>query len=155
MIMERTLLLIKPDAIERCLVGKIISRFEDKGLKITGIKMMRLDMPMIEEHYGHLKDKPYFPRIAEFMMSAPIIAVCIEGIESVRIVRSMCGVTNARDAAVGTIRGDMSMSTRSNLVHASDSVETAEVEIRRFFKEGEIHPYEKRLDAIVFIDAVP
>ena len=153
--MERTLLLIKPDAVERGLIGKIISRFEDKGLKITGIKMLRVDLALLEEHYSHLKDKPYFPRIVEFMMSAPIVAVCIEGIDSVSIARSMCGVTNAREASPGTIRGDMSMSIRSNLVHASDSIETAEIELKRFFRDAEIFSYHKKLDDIIFIDAKP
>jgi nucleoside-diphosphate kinase len=125
--MERTLLLIKPDAVERGLVGKIISRFEDKGLKLAGMKMIRFDLPLLEEHYGHLRDKPYFRKIADFMMSAPVIAVCLEGQEAVSVARSMCGVTNAREASPGTIRGDMSMSIRSNLVHASDSLENASV----------------------------
>jgi nucleoside-diphosphate kinase len=153
--MEKTLLLIKPDAVERGLIGKIISRFEDKGLKITGMKMLKLDLPLLEEHYGHLKDKPYFQRITEFMMAAPIVAVCIEGIDSVSIARSMCGVTNAREASPGTIRGDMSMSIRSNLVHASDSIETAEIELKRFFRDAEIFSYHKKLDDIIFIDATP
>jgi nucleoside-diphosphate kinase len=153
--MEKTLLLIKPDAIERGLIGRIISRFEDKGLKITGMKMIKLDLPLLEEHYSHLRDKPYFQRIAEFMMSAPIIAVCIEGIDSVKIVRSMCGVTNAREASPGTIRGDLSMSIRSNLVHASDSMESAEIELKRFFMDAEIFSYNKKLDEVIFIDAKP
>ncbi len=153
--MEKTLLLIKPDAVERGLIGKIISRFEDKGLKITGMKMLRVDLPLLEEHYSHLKDKPYFPKIAEFMMSAPIVAVCVEGIDSVSIARSMCGVTNAREASPGTIRGDMSMSIRSNLVHASDSIETAEIELKRFFRDAEIFPHHKKLDDVIFIDAKP
>jgi nucleoside-diphosphate kinase len=153
--MERTLLLIKPDAVERGLIGKIISRFEDKGMKITGMKMLRVDMPLLEEHYSHLKDKPYFTRITEFMMSSPIVAVCIEGIDSVSIARSMCGVTNAREASPGTIRGDMSMSIRSNLVHASDSIEASERELMRFFRDAEIFSYHRKLDDIIFIDAKP
>ena len=153
--MEKTLLLIKPDAVERGLIGKIISRFEDKGLKISGIKMLKVDLPLLEEHYSHLKDKPYFPRIADFMMSAPIIAVCVEGVDSVSIARSMCGVTNAREASPGTIRGDMSMSIRSNLVHASDSIETAEIELKRFFRDAEIFSFHRKLDDIIFIDAKP
>ena len=153
--MEKTLLLIKPDAVERGLIGKIISRFEDKGLKISGIKMLKVDLPLLEEHYSHLKDKPYFPRIADFMMSAPIIAVCVEGVDSVSIARSMCGVTNAREASPGTIRGDMSMSIRSNLVHASDSIETSERELKRFFRDAEIFSYHRKLDDIIFIDAKP
>ena len=153
--MERTLLLIKPDAVERGLIGKIISRFEEKGLKITGMKMLRVDLPLLEEHYSHLKDKTYFPRIVEFMMSAPIVAVCVEGIDSVSIARSMCGVTNAREASPGTIRGDMSMSIRSNLVHASDSIETSEIELKRFFRDAEIFSFHRKLDDIIFIDAKP
>jgi nucleoside-diphosphate kinase len=153
--MERTLLLIKPDAVERGLIGKIISRFEDKGMKITGMKMLRIDLPLLEEHYSHLKDKPYFPRIVDFMMSSPIVAVCIEGIDSVSIARSMCGVTNSREAAPGTIRGDMSMSIRSNLVHASDSIETSERELKRFFRDAEIFSHRRKLDDIIFIDAKP
>jgi nucleoside-diphosphate kinase len=153
--MEKTLLLIKPDAVERGLIGKIISRFEDKGLKVSGMKMLRVDLPLLEEHYGHLKDKPYFPRIAEFMMSAPIIAVCVEGVDSVSIARSMCGVTNAREASPGTIRGDMSMSIRSNLVHASDSIDSAEIELKRFFRDAEIFSYNRKLDEVIFIDAKP
>jgi nucleoside-diphosphate kinase len=153
--MERTLLLIKPDAVERGLIGKIISRFEDKGLKITGMKMLKLDLPLLEEHYSHLRDKPYFQRITDFMMSAPIVAVCIEGIDSVRITRAMCGVTNAREASPGTIRGDMSMSIRSNLVHASDSVESAGIELKRFFMDSEIFSHNRKLDEVIYIDAKP
>lgn len=152
--MEKTLLLIKPDALKRGIVGKVISRFEDKGLKISGMKMMKLDIGLLSEHYAHLKDKPYFNKIADFMMSAPVVAVCIEGIEAVRTVRSMCGVTNGREASPGTIRGDMSMSIRSNLVHASDSIETAEIELKRFFNDEELYSYNRKLDDLIFIDAL-
>jgi nucleoside-diphosphate kinase len=153
--MERTLVLLKPDAIERTLIGRIIARFEDKGLRIAGLKMMRLSAELLDEHYGHLKELPVFPKIVAFMMSAPVVAMCIEGLEAVQVVRSMCGVTRSRTALPGTIRGDLGMSIRSNLVHASDSPETAAIEIRRFFAETELFAYERRLDALIHIPDKP
>jgi len=149
--MERTLVLIKPDAIERCLIGQIISRFENKGLRIAGIKMMRTDSSLLHEHYGHLKELDVFPKIVEFMMSGPIIAMCIEGLDAVKVVRGICGVTKARDAAPGTIRGDLAMSIRTNLVHASDSLETANIELKRFFSDTEIFDYTRKIDSIIHI----
>ncbi|MEN6473475.1 MAG: nucleoside-diphosphate kinase [Syntrophaceae bacterium] len=149
--MERTLVLLKPDAIERALIGRIIARFEDKGLRIVGMKMMRLEEDLLHEHYSHLKELPVFPAIVAFMMSAPVVALCIEGLEAVQVVRSMCGMTRSRAALPGTIRGDLGMSIRSNLVHASDSPETAEVEVRRFFDAAELFAYERRLDTLIHI----
>jgi len=149
--MERTLVLLKPDAIERALIGRIIARFEDKGLRIVGLKMMRLEADLLDEHYAHLKELPVFPEIVAFMMSAPVVALCIEGLEAVQVVRSMCGVTRSRAAIPGTIRGDLGMSIRSNLVHASDSPETADTEIRRFFAEAELFAYDRRLDTLIHI----
>ncbi len=148
--MEKTLILIKPDAIERGMVGRIISRFEDKGLTIVGFKMLSADTKLLEEHYSHLKDKPFFPRIKEFMTTIPIIAMCVAGLDAVEVVRSLCGVTNSREAAPGTIRGDWGMSIQSNLVHASDSKDTAEVEIDRFFEKDEIFDYERMLEKIIY-----
>lgn len=149
--MERTLVLIKPDAIERGLIGRIIARFEDKGLKIIGMKMLKADEALLEKHYAHLKDRPFFPEIVAFMMSAPIVAMCIEGLEAITVVRTMCGVTNSRNALPGTIRGDLAMSTRSNLVHASDSQASADREIELFFDKAELFPFEKRLEGIIQI----
>jgi len=149
--MERTLVLLKPDAIERALIGRIIARFEDKGLRIVGLKMMRLGAEVLEEHYSHLKELPVFPEIVAFMMSTPVVAMCIEGLEAVQVVRAMCGVTRSRAALPGTIRGDLGMSIRSNLVHASDSPETAAAEIERFFSQAELFAYEKRLDSLIHI----
>lgn len=148
---ERTLVLIKPDAVERALIGKMIMRFEEKGLRIAGMKMMQLDKALLEEHYAHLKDLPVFPAIIAFMMSAPVVAMCIEGLEAVKVVRSMCGVTKSSAAQSGTIRGDMAMSIRSNLVHASDSPKTAVIEIKRFFSKEEVFTYERMLDALIHI----
>jgi nucleoside-diphosphate kinase len=134
--------LIKPDAIQRGLVGRIITRFEEKGLKITGIKLMTLSDELLNEHYSHLADKPFFPGTRSFMQSTPVIAICIEGLDSVETVRRLCGITKAREAAPGTIRGDWAMSVQANLVHASDSIETAQKEVPRFFNESELFEYE-------------
>lgn len=105
---------------------------------------MQLDDKLLKEHYAHLADKPFFPGIASFMSSSPVIAQCWEGKDAVQVVRNICGVTNAREAAPGTIRGDLGMSIQSNLVHASDCLETAEVEVPRFFKPEELMDYEKK-----------
>ncbi|MFH1224746.1 MAG: nucleoside-diphosphate kinase [Candidatus Diapherotrites archaeon] len=141
--MERTLVIIKPDAMNRDLAGKIIARFEAKGLKIAGIKMETLGKEMLGEHYAHHREKPFFPGLVKFMSGAPCIFLALEGKDAADVVRKMCGATNGRNAEAGTIRGDFSVSTQANLVHASDSKETAEKEIKRFFKAGELHEYEK------------
>jgi len=141
--MERTLVLIKPDAIQRGLIGEVTRRFERKGLKLVGMKMMTLHDALLEEHYSHIADKPFFPGISKFMQSAPVIVQCWEGLEAVNAVRILCGITKAREADGGTIRGDYAMSVQCNVVHASDSVKTAEVEIPRFFSPKELFEYEK------------
>ena len=148
--MERTLVLIKPDAVQRAMMGKIITRFEEKGLKIAGMKMMQADDALLEEHYAHLKDKPFFPRIREFMISTPIIAMCIEGKEAVNVVRKLCGITNSREADPGTIRGDWGMSIQSNLVHASDGPDTAVAEVKRFFNDNELFDYTRELYDVIY-----
>ncbi len=141
--MERTLILLKPDCVQRSLVGKVVSRFEGKGLKIVGMKMMQLEDKLLDEHYSHLKEKPFFAGIRKFMKSTPVIAMVLEGLECVEVVRTMCGPTNARKAPAGSIRGDFGMSVQSNIVHASDSSETAEKEVKRFFSKSELFEYEK------------
>ena len=143
--MERTLILIKPDAVARGLAGIILNRFEAKGLKIAGMKMLQLDDAILRDHYSHLAAKPFFPGIAAFMKSLPVIALCLEGKEAVDVCRSLCGVTNARKADPGTIRGDLSISMQCNLVHASDSTETAQAEVARFFKADELSDYQPAL----------
>lgn len=140
--MERTLILIKPDAIQRGLAGRIITRFEEKGLKIVGIKFMQLGDDLLNEHYSHLADKPFFAGIRRFMQSTPVIALCLEGLDCVETVRRVCGITKAREAAPGTIRGDWAMSIQANLVHASDSLETAKAEVARFFSDSDILEYD-------------
>lgn len=141
--LEKSLVILKPDCIQRNLVGEIISRFEKKGLKIVGIKMMQVSDVLLEEHYLHIKDKPFFPGIREFMKSSPVIVMALEGYGVIDSLRIIVGPTKGYTADGGTIRGDYSMSTQSNLVHASDSAEAAEVEVKRFFKEDELYNYKK------------
>ena len=148
--MERTLVLIKPDAIQRGLIGRIIERFESKGLKITGMKFLGLTDDLLNEHYSHLLDKPFFGGTKRFMQLTPVIALCLEGLDSVETVRRLCGVTKAREAAPGTIRGDWAMSVQANLVHASDSLETARTEVARFFNDSELFDYESSLSGLVY-----
>ncbi len=150
--MERTLVLIKPDAVSRGLMGRLISRFEAKGLQIVGCKMMQLDDRLLAEHYAHLADKPFFPRIAAFMKTTPVVALCVQGLEAVEVVRQMCGVTNSRAAAPGTIRGDLGMSIQCNLVHASDGADTAEIEVKRFFRPEELFDYTPLNRGIIYAD---
>jgi nucleoside-diphosphate kinase len=142
-IKEKTLVLIKPDGIQRGLIGEVITRFEKKGIKVIGIKMMSLDEAILREHYAHIADKPFFPGVSKFMRSSPVIAVCLEGLEVVNAVRILCGITKAREAEAGSIRGDLGMSVACNVVHASDSVETATKEVPRFFKDDELFDYDK------------
>lgn len=143
MAMERTLVLIKPDGVQRGLVGEIISRFEKKGLKMVACKMMRLDEAVLREHYAHIADKPFFPGVAKFMKSSPVLAMCWEGLECVEAVRLITGVTKGRAADAGTIRGDFAMSVSCNVIHTSDTVENAAKEVARFFNADEIHEYFK------------
>ena len=139
--MERTLIILKPSAVQRGLVGRVLERFEQKGLVISGLKMMQLDETILREHYAHLVDRPFFPSLVRSMTATPVIVAAIEGKDAVACVRAMVGVTNCRNAAPGTIRGDFGMSGQENIIHASDSVENAEIELKRFFKPGEIFEY--------------
>ena len=138
MMLERTLVLLKPCTIERALVGEIVSRFEKKGLRIAGMKMMQLDDEILADHYSHLVGKSFFGILKESMMRTPVIAMCLEGIDAITVVRNITGSTNGRLADVGTIRGDYCMSNQQNIVHASDSPESAEIELKRFFRQEEI-----------------
>ena len=148
--MERSLIIIKPDALQRGLVGEITKRFENKGLKLTGCKMIQLDAEILKVHYAHLADKPFFPGISAFMQSTPVIAQIWEGFEAVEAVRIIVGITKARAADAGTVRGDLAMSFQNNVVHASDSVENAEIEVKRFFEEGEVFKYDTTMDSHVY-----
>jgi nucleoside-diphosphate kinase len=140
---EKTLVLLKPDALQRNLLGEILHRFERRGLKIIGLKMMQASDAVLDEHYAHIKDKPFFAGIRDYMKSYPIVAIALSGIKAVSIVRSMVGPTKGYDAPAGTIRGDFSLSTQTNLVHASDPAENPESEVNRFFKPEELFSYKK------------
>lgn len=141
MSMEKTLVLLKPCTLQRSLVGEVTRRFEQKGLRLAGMKMMWLTDELLSEHYAHLAAKPFFLRVKDSMRAAPVIACCYEGVDAIAAVRALAGPTNGRLAAPGTIRGDLSMSFQENIVHASDSPETAAVEIARFFRPEEIFDY--------------
>ncbi len=143
--MERTLILIKPNAIQRGLAGDIITRFERKGLRIAGMKMLFMNDELVREHYAHLVERPFFPYLKASMQASPLIACCLEGAEAVETVRLMVGATNSRKALPGTIRGDFSMSGEQNVVHASDSVENAITEINRFFEPCELFDYDSAI----------
>lgn len=148
---ERSLVLVKPDGVQRGLIGNIINRFEDKGLKMIGLKMMALDDVVLEAHYAHLSDKPFFGEIKEFMKSSPIVAMAWEGGEgAVSAIRILVGPTKGHEAPAGTIRGDYGLSGSNNIVHASDSVENGQAEVDRFFSEEELFDYEKTLDSHIY-----
>ena len=138
--MEKTLVLLKPSCVQRQLIGEIVNRFERRGL--AGMKMMQLSDEILREHYAHLVDKPFFPSLAASMQASPVVALALEGVDAVQVVRTMTGSTNGREAAPGTIRGDYSMSNQQNIVHASDSTSNAEIELKRFFKDEEIFDYQ-------------
>lgn len=150
--MEKTLIIIKPDAIQRGLVGSVIQRFEQKGLKLIANKMAKLDAGTLKEHYAHIADKPFYPGIEKFMTSSPVVLQIWEGYEAIETVRKMCGVTNSREAEPGSIRGDLSSSYGSNILHASDSSKTAEAEIQKFFKNDEIFKYKKIIEEYSYSD---
>lgn len=143
--MQKTLILLKPDAVQKSLIGQILTRFEQKGYKVIGLKMMNMTEELVNEHYNFLMDKPFFPNIKSYMTSSPIVALALEGTEVIRGVRNLCGATNPAEAGPGTIRGDFAKSIDNNIIHSSDSEETAEKELARFFKEGEIFDYSRPL----------
>ena len=148
--METTLVLLKPSCVQRQLIGEIVNRFERRGLRIAGMKMMQLDNTILRAHYAHLVDRPFFPNLAKSMMSSPVVAMALSGVEAVQVVRAMTGFTNGRKADPGTIRGDYAMSNQQNIVHASDSLENANVELARFFKPGEIFDYRSAVQDFLY-----
>ena len=138
MALETTVILFKPDAVEKNLTGKVLARFQDAGFVIRGIKMMQLDEAILREHYAHIAHIPDFPLILAFMRRSPVIAIALEGHDAIARIRELLGPTNSRAAAPGTIRGDFGEDMRVNVCHASDSVASAAAELRRFFKDDEI-----------------
>lgn len=148
--MQKTLVILKPSTVQRGLVGEMISRFERKGLQIIGFKMVTLTDELLAEHYSHLKDKPFFKRIKDSMQLSPVIVMALKGVDAIEVVRKITGVTNGREAQSGTIRGDFSISVQENLVHASDSHETAIIELKRFFQENELFEYNQLLLPVIY-----
>lgn len=134
--MERTLILLKPDAVQRGLSGQILARFESKGLKVVAMKLMRISQDLAGKHYEAHKSRPFYPGLVKFMTSSPVVALVLEGLNAITVCRALMGATNAREAAPGTIRGDFGMSRSYNLVHGSDGPEAATREIGLFFPEG-------------------
>lgn len=136
--MERTLILCKPDCVEKNLIGTVLARFEAAGLHVSGAKMLRLTPALLAEHYSHIQDRPFFPEIVEFMSSRPVLAAILTGSNAVAEVRQLLGPTDSRKAPKGTLRGDLGTDSMRNICHASDSVENAELEVRRFFRTDEV-----------------
>ena len=136
--MERTFVMVKPNGVERGLVGEVVTRFERRGFTLCGLKTLRIDRPLAERHYAEHVGKPFFESLVAFITSGPVVAMVWEGREAIRVARAMMGVTDSADAAPGTIRGDFSLSKEENVVHGSDGPESAAREIALFFSEGEL-----------------
>lgn len=150
MSLEKTLVILKPSAVQRGLIGEITSRFERKGLHLVGMKMMQLTDEILNEHYAHLSERPFFQRVKNSMMASPVVVCCYEGVDAIQIVRSMTGATNGRVAIPGTIRGDYSVSSQENIIHSSDSPKAALEEIARFFKPEELFEYKSAIQAFLY-----
>ncbi|MFQ5804932.1 MAG: nucleoside-diphosphate kinase [Phycisphaerae bacterium] len=144
--MERTLIIFKPDAVNRLLVGRILARFEDKGLRIVGMKLQQSPRTQVERQYEVHKDRPFYHSLVEFMTSGPVILAVLEGPSAISVVRNLLGPTDGREAAPGTVRGDFGLDQQYNLVHASDAADTARFEIELFFKPQEIVEYSRAPD---------
>jgi len=147
--MEKTLVLLKPDTVQRGLIWEILLRFEKKWLKIVAMKLISLNEEIIKEHYDFLADKPFFPKIMSYMTSWPVVALVLAWTDVVKTVRILTGATNPSDALPGSIRWDFALTIDANIIHASDSIETATIETKRFFKDEEILTYEKISDKVV------
>lgn len=143
---ERTLVLVKPDGVQRLLVGRIVGRFEERGLKIVGLKLVRVDRSLAERHYAVHRGKPFFEGLLAFITSGPLVAMVLEGPQAIAVVRSMVGATRPAEAAPGTIRGDLALETAQNLIHASDGPETATAEVALWFGADELLTYDREID---------
>lgn len=143
---ERTLVLIKPDAVQRLLVGRIVMRFEERGLKLVGLKLVQVDRRLAETHYAIHRTKPFFEGLVAFITSAPLVAMVVEGPGAIGVVRAMVGATRPAEAAPGTIRGDLALETAQNLIHASDGPETSAAELALWFRTDELHEYDRDID---------
>lgn len=147
---ERTFLMVKPDGVQRGLVGSVVSRLEQKGLKLVAMKMMQIKPDLAAEHYGEHKDKPFYDGLIEFITSAPVVAMIWEGDDAVDMVRTLIGATDPRKAAPGTMRGDLAVFMGKNIVHGSDSLDSAEREINLFFKAEEICTYQLPIENCLY-----
>ena len=148
--MERTYLMVKPDGVQRGLCGEIVSRFEKKGLKLVAMKLMAIPKEVAENHYGEHKGKPFFPSLISYITSGPVLAMVWEGEDAVSVCRNMMGKTNPKESAPGTIRGDYGMQVGMNIIHGSDSVESAEREISIFFRPEELVSYDKTIQSWIY-----
>lgn len=144
--MERSLILFKPDAVQRKLCGELLSRIERKGLKLIGLKMLRVTPELSKQHYAEHVNKPFYPLLESFITSGPIVAIAVQGPDAVKVMRTMMGSTNGRESAPGTIRGDFGTSRQMNLIHGSDGPEAAERELKIYFKPDELHDWSPVLD---------
>jgi nucleoside-diphosphate kinase len=150
---ERTLVLIKPDGVQRLLTGRILARYEDRGLKLVGLKMIHVDRDLAERHYAIHREKPFFGSLVDFITSAPLVAAVLEGPNAIAVVRAMNGATRPNEAVPGTIRGDFALETAQNLVHASDSPENAADEIALWFTPDELLDHDRDIDRWVLAPA--
>ena len=144
---ERTLILIKPDGVQRGLIGRVVDRYEARGLRLAGLKLMQADRSLAERHYAVHSDKPFFAGLIEFITSGPLVAMAVEGPQAIAVCRAINGATRPHEAAPGSIRGDFALETGMNIVHASDSPENAAAELALWFDEGELLDYERSIDA--------
>lgn len=143
---ERTLVLIKPDGVQRLLVGRVLSRYEERGLKLIGLKFVQVDRPLAERHYAVHREKPFFRGLVDFITSGPLVALVLEGPNAIAVVRAINGATRPHEADPGTIRGDFALETAQNIVHASDSAETATSELELWFSGEELFEYRREID---------
>ena len=143
---ERTLVLVKPDGVQRLLVGRILARFEERGLKLIGLKLVAVDRNLAERHYAVHREKPFYAGLVDFITSGPLVAAALEGPNAIAVVRSMVGATRPNEAATGTIRGDFALETAQNLIHASDGPETASAELALWFAPDELLAYKREID---------
>jgi nucleoside-diphosphate kinase len=150
---ERTLVLIKPDGVQRLLVGRILARYEERGLKPVGLKLVQVDRELAERHYAVHRDKPFFAGLVEFIISGPLVALVLEGPNAITVVRAMNGATRPWEAAPGTIRGDFALEVAQNIVHASDGPDTAAAELALWFRPDELVAYPREIDRWVVAPA--
>lgn len=148
--MEKSFVMMKPDAVKRRLMGKILNRFEEKGLQIIGVKMLQISESLAKEHYGEHSEKPFFNDLVEYIISAPVLAMVIKGDDCISTIRKMVGATNPKEADLGTIRGDYALDMGRNIIHASDAPESAKKELALFFNENEVCGYSTLDESMIY-----